>query len=264
MPETNPTNVVTLSGSPPEPQPRKRSRKRADPTNAERQKRHRTKRKALPAAPLPESNVTPPAPVTSPATPSTVAPARETPRTSWALVTLAYGFFLLGVGTNLWNARTGDAVDMALPAAMGVLAEGVVFFLPARAIALPAGRRALAFTLLLFVTAFALTNSLRMASIVATDQAQARADRQTAGVTVATAVLDAARTARDQACRAGQSKSAACRSRQDEVTRLEKAQTAATAKVAAAAKPESTDFAGLVAWLTAGTVQPGARDFDML
>ena len=35
-------------------------------------------------------------------------------------------------------------------------------------------------------------------------------------------------------------------------------------KVAAQAKPEATDFAGLVAWLTAGTVQPASRDFDML
>lgn len=76
--------------------------------------------------------------------------------------------------------------------------------------------------------------------------------------------LEAARAARDVACKAGQSKSAACRDRQAEVQRLEGARATAVSRVAAAAKPESTDFAGLVAWITAGTVQPGARDFDML
>jgi hypothetical protein len=76
--------------------------------------------------------------------------------------------------------------------------------------------------------------------------------------------LDIARAERDKACRAGQGKTVACRSRQEEVTKLEKAQTAAVTRVAVQAKPESTDFAGLVAWVTGGTVQPGARDFDML
>jgi hypothetical protein len=48
------------------------------------------------------------------------------------------------------------------------------------------------------------------------------------------------------------------------VAKLEQAQAQAAAKVAAQAKPEASDFAGLVAWTSAGTVQPGARDFDML
>jgi hypothetical protein len=34
--------------------------------------------------------------------------------------------------------------------------------------------------------------------------------------------------------------------------------------VAAQAKPESADFAKLVAWLSNGTLRPGAEDFDML
>ena len=225
---------------------KKRQPKAKDQKKAERQRRYRESKRAAketPATPSPAPGDAPATPLATSPTPSTaVSPApatpREAPHTSWSLVALAYSFFLLGVSINLWNARAGDWADTALPAAMGVLAEGVVFFLPARAIALPAGRRFLALGLLIFVSAFALTNSLRMASIVATDQASARADRQTAGVTVATAALDAARAARDQACRAGQSKSAACRDRQAEVQRLEGARTAATAKVAAAAKPE--------------------------
>jgi hypothetical protein len=35
-------------------------------------------------------------------------------------------------------------------------------------------------------------------------------------------------------------------------------------KVAAQAKPESTDFADLVAWGSMGTVRPTVKDFDML
>jgi hypothetical protein len=56
----------------------------------------------------------------------------------------------------------------------------------------------------------------------------------------------------------------ACQQRQSDVAKLEAKQTQATAKVAAQAKPEATDFAGLVAWVSVGAVQPGARDFDML
>jgi hypothetical protein len=244
-----------------------------DPTAALRQKRRRQKRKA--------------AAVTIPASPVSIVTAGQTERpketnvnvtvrnqerhgtdagrTSWSLVMLAYGFFLLGVSINVWNAwSAGNIADTALPAAMGVLAEGVVFFLPARAITLPAGRRALAFALLLFASAFALTNSLRMASIIAADQTAARADRQTLGVQTADIALDAARTERDKACAKGQGKSVACQSRQAEVGKLENAQVQATAKVVAQAKPEASDFAGLVTWVSMGTVQPGGRDFDML
>jgi hypothetical protein len=35
----------------------------------------------------------------------------------------------------------------------------------------------------------------------------------------------------------------------------------ATAKVVAQARPESTDFAKLVTWISRGAVQPGAEDF---
>ena len=45
---------------------------------------------------------------------------------------------------------------------------------------------------------------------------------------------------------------------------MEAKQTQATAKVVTQTKPEATDFAGLVAWVSMGSIQPGARDFDML
>jgi len=178
---------------------------------------------------------------------------------------IAYGFFVLGIGINVWNAwNAGPLANIILPAAMGVLAEAVMFFLPERTISLPWTGKLLAWVFLAFVAAFALTNSLRMASIVSADQAAARADRQTEGVTLASKDLDAARAKRDEACGRGLGKTVACKLRQDEVTKLEARQTQVTNKVAAQAKPESTDFAKLVVWLSNGALHPGADDFDML
>jgi hypothetical protein len=79
---------------------------------------------------------------------------------------------------------------------MGVLAEAVMFFLLERTLSLPWAGKLFAGAFLLFVAAFALTNSLRMASIVSADQAAARADRQTEGVRTADHALDAARAKR--------------------------------------------------------------------
>ncbi len=265
-------------------------RPKADPTNAARQAKYRKKRKALVTVPpdrgsVAETSSAPPAPIapTSPplagrdqaarnggagVTVATLAPPPQPRprRTSRPLVALAYGFGLLGVGINGWNAWTGGAlVDMALPAIMGVLAEGTMFFLPSWAMTLPIARSMLALTLLmLLVVPFALTNSLRMASIISTDAAMGRADRQTVGTENAKADLDKAKGARDQAWGKGLGKTVACQSRQSEVTRLEGNQTQATNKVAAQAKPEAADFAKLVTWASMGTLRPQAGDFEML
>jgi hypothetical protein len=139
-----------------------------------------------------------------------------------------------------------------------------MFLLPERTISRPLAGKLLAWAFLAFVAAFALTNSLRMASIIAADQATARADRQTVGVKAADQALDAARAKRDEACGRGLGKTVACKLRQDEVTKLEGRQDQATAKVAAQAKPEAGDFAKLVAWLSNGALRAGADDFDML
>jgi hypothetical protein len=192
-------------------------------------------------------------------------PKRQPRYASIPLAVIAYGFFALGVSINIWNAVTGGPIaNMILPAAMGVLVESVMFFLPERTISLSLIGKLLAWAFLAFVAAFALTNSLRMASIVSADQAAARADRQTEGVRTADQALGAARAKRDEACGRGLGKTVACQSRQAEVTKLEGKQTLATIKVASQAKPESADFAKLVAWLSNDTLHPGADDFDML
>ncbi len=192
-------------------------------------------------------------------------PKRQPRYASIPLAVIAYGFFALGVGINIWNAMTGGPIaNVILPAVMGVLAESLMFFLPERTISLPLTGKLLAWAFLVFVAAFALTNSLRMASIVSTEQAAARADRQTEGVRTADQALEAARAKRDEACGRGLGKTVACQSRQAEVTKLEGKQTLASNKVAAQAKPESADFAKLVAWVSNGALQPGAADFDNL
>jgi hypothetical protein len=193
-------------------------------------------------------------------------PIERQPRYASApLAVIAHGFFALGVGINLWNAWTGGPIaNMILPAAMGVLAEAVMFFLPERTLSLPLTGKLLAWAFLAVVTAFALTNSLRMASIISADQAMARADRQTVGTGSAESKLDKAKAARDQVCGKGLAKTKACRDREQDVAELKGQPAEAQKKVAAQAKPESADFAKLVAWVSMGALRPAADDFDML
>src|SRR5215471_5580049 len=134
--------------------------KRSDNTAALRQRRSRAKRKsstaALAAKPVQITGLGKANEIKADVTVAhgdaraVTAPSR---RTNYALVAIAYGFFLLGIGINVWNASAGGPqADMALPAALGVLAEAVVFFLPAWALTLPIGRQVLGWTLFLFVS----------------------------------------------------------------------------------------------------------------
>jgi hypothetical protein len=178
---------------------------------------------------------------------------------SWRLTLLAYAFFGLGVSINVWNAPPPP--DGLLFATMGVLAEGVMFWLPAHTLTLPPLRKMLAVALLAgLVVPFALVNSLRMASIVSADMAMARADRTSAAVRDAEGALDDARIARDKCKKNGP----LCQQRQNQVIEAEHKLDAARAPVVAIARPESADFARLVTWATRGLVAPTADDFGML
>jgi hypothetical protein len=269
MSETDvPSNVMPLRPLGP---------RRKDPTNAARSKRFRERRKRQKAV---TQTVAIPEPIRTATVPIRIESENHSDfnlgatvhngavtlrrRTNWALVVVAYGFFALGIGINIWNASTGAITDMALPAALGVLAEAVVFFLPAWALTLPIGRQVLAWALFAFISVFALTNSLRMASIIAVDQATIRADRQTDGVRAADHALDVARTKRDEACGRGLGKTVACKVRQSEVTKLEANRAQATANVVAQSRPESSDFAKLMTWVSRGAIQPDVDDFAML
>jgi hypothetical protein len=191
-------NVTPFPGAGAEPQPRQRRRTR-DHRAAARQARKRSKIKAdrdagaaKDAPPLSPVDAPPLARTVTQTARNGVTPSRETlskwrntpavkrqPRyASIPLAVIAYGFFALGISINIWNAWTsGPIANTILPAAMGVLAESVMFFLPERTISLSWGGKGLAWAFLLLVAVFALTNSLRMASIVSADQAAVRADR---------------------------------------------------------------------------------------
>jgi hypothetical protein len=148
-------NVRPFPGGAPEQQPRPR-RHSKDRTGAARQAKFRSKAKGdryAKAKDVPPSDDAPPIdPTVTQAAHAGVTPSRETPPkpaphraverarryASIPLVFIAYGFFALGVGINIWNAVTaGPITNTLLPAAMGVLAESLMFFLPERTISLP-------------------------------------------------------------------------------------------------------------------------------
>jgi hypothetical protein len=195
--------------------------------------------------------------------------AKPQGKRSYALTLVAYALFSLGAGIVYWGARSsmsGDWLDMAVPIGISVVVEAALFFLPARFVdsRVQPMRRLAALAIFGFFLTFAAMNALKVASLTIADQASARGDRQTVGVQTADRRLDTARAERDRACRAGQGRSAACKASQDDVAKLEQAQTSATMRVTAQAKPENADFSALVSWVTRGAVQPGARDFDMV
>jgi hypothetical protein len=103
-----------------------------------------------------------------------------------------------------------------------------------------------------------------MASVISADQMIVHEERSTPSTERAKAELDKIRLARDQACGPALGKSKACQLREQEVIRAEGKPVDAQAKVAAAARPESTDFARLVKWVSRGWIAPSQRDFDML
>jgi hypothetical protein len=160
-------NVTRFPSATSEPQPHPK-RRRKDRTGAARQAKFRSKNKSdryerppADASPPPPADAPPIAPtVTQSDVEDVTPPARETapkwrnatsperaaeqppkrqPRyASIPLAVIAYGFFALGVSINVWNAVTGGPIaNMILPAAMGVLAESVMFFLPVRTMSLP-------------------------------------------------------------------------------------------------------------------------------
>jgi hypothetical protein len=82
-----------------------------------------------------------------------------------------------------------------------------VFFLPGWALVLPIGRQILAWALFVFVSVFALTNSLRTASTL---RATTRADQQTEGIQAADRARETVRARRDEASGRGLGKNSRC------------------------------------------------------
>ena len=155
-------------------------------------------------------------------------------------------------------------MDRQDPPALGEAGAQGFLPLPSRMIALSGLRRWLAAVLFVVLSLFAATNSLRLASLNAADAAMARANRQTAGVVAADQRLDAARAARDRACKAGEGRSVACAGAKDDVAKQERERSAAVGRVEAQAAPEGAAFSRLVAWASRCTIQPSGDDLGLL
>jgi hypothetical protein len=188
-------------------------------------------------------------------------------RDNVALTILAYGLALVGLGINAWFAwnRGTDLMDKLLFASLGLIAEGILFYLPARAAEVWRQRHfgAFAFAVVLwpFLFTFALTNSLGFASLNLTDVAIARAERVTPEVALAQRTADTLKKSREDECRKRGDK---CRQlEQDERDALAELKTA-QAKVSRTADPQVDAAAKLVAWVSLGRPTPSPEDFGML
>jgi len=188
-------------------------------------------------------------------------------RDNVALTILAYGLALVGLGINAWFAwnRGTDLMDKMLFASLGLIAEGILFYLPARAAEVWRQRHfgAFAFAVVLwpFLFTFALTNSLGFASLNLTDVAIARAERVTPEVALTQRTADTLKKSREDECRKRGDK---CRQlEQDERNALADLRTA-QAKVSQTADPQVDAAAKLVAWVSIGRLTPSPEDFGML
>jgi hypothetical protein len=188
-------------------------------------------------------------------------------RDNVALTILAYGLALVGLGINAWFAwnRGTDLMDKLLFASLGLIAEGILFYLPARAAEVWRQRHfgAFAFAVVLwpFLFTFALTNSLGFASLNLTDVAIARAERVTPEVALAQRTADTLTKSREDECRKRGDK---CRQlEQDERNALADLRTA-QAKVSQTADPQVDAAAKLMAWASLGRLTPSPEDFGML
>jgi hypothetical protein len=206
----------------------------------------------------------------TPVTPTPIPPissAIVTHRSSASLTVLAYGLALVGLGINAWFAwnRGTTAMDKALFAALGFLAEATMFYLPARAAVLWRDRRwgAFGFAAVLwpFLFVFALTNSLGFASLNFTDIATARAERVTPAIDDARRKADTLTRSREDECR---KRGDRCRDLEGKELNAIEELKAERAKVGKAADPQVDAAARLTAWITIGALRPTADDFGML
>jgi hypothetical protein len=112
--------------------------------------------------------------------------------------------------------------------------------------------------------AFAVTNSLRMASITTVDATQARAERTTITTTQAKSDLDRALERQSRDCGPGLAKSKSCALAQAGVAQAQGDRRAAAESVRSTARPESADFARLVEWASFGALHVTESAYDML
>ena len=106
--------------------------------------------------------------------------------------------------------------------------------------------------------AFAVTAGIGFASVNIADTTLARAGRDTPAITIFRAALADAKAARDRECtKVGP----ICRQRENTVVDRQHELDTAMRAVEGTADPQTEAAAGLVAWLSVGTLRPDGQDF---
>ena len=234
-------------------------------TPAERAKNYRLRKKAAAPPPLSSEHLIPPDYLpTAQVVPVGTTPARA-PAASIILTMAALALAAVGISMNAWYARSLGATETAgyLFLAVGMAADMAALAVPSVAArAWQARQRATAMAgwLIFLVTfAFAVTAGIGFASVNIADVTAARAARVTPAVTVAQTALSDAMTSRDRECHGGVGKF--CRDREQAVVDRRQALDQAMAAVAGTADPQTQAATRLVAWISAGLVQPSGDDF---
>jgi hypothetical protein len=173
-----------------------------------------------------------------------------------ALVSAAFGMFVVGLAINGWYGRSLGSTEVSgwLFLAVGIVSDIAAFVLPTWALHLRPMLAAVAWAL-----AFALLASVGFASLNIADTTTARSWRSPA-VEAEQRALEDARLVRDWECRRGVGP--ICRQRQDGmVVRQRKLD---EARLAVVADPQIYGASKLIAWITLGRVAPSADDLAML
>jgi hypothetical protein len=192
-----------------------------------------------------------PAPLPAPPRPHLQPAARPT---RWLLSASALALAGSGIVINGWFARSLGSTEVAgwLFLTVGVAADVCALALPSVAAHLRGPRRALAWALWTMTVAWALIASIGFVSVNVADVA---ATRSSPGVELARRIADAATVARQGEClRRGP----LCRDREaDERAALAKLE---AARADVVVDPQVAGASKLIAWATAGLVQPSTSD----
>ena len=184
------------------------------------------------------------------------------------LTVTAFGLALVGITMNGWFAHSLGSSQIAgwLFCAIGVAADLVALAVPSAAARhwqkSQRGTALAGWLLWLATFAFAVTAGIGFASVNISDVTSLRASRVTPAVTTAQAALSDAVTARDRECKGGVGKF--CREREHIVNERRQVLDTAMRSVEQTADPQTEAAIRIVAWLSAGTVQPRENDFAML
>jgi hypothetical protein len=202
--------------------------------------------------------------------PPLAAPDKPRLRINYPLAFVAIGIGCVGLCINglfAWSRGVGEA-DKTIFLVFGVLAECGLFLLPASMSMAWRERRLGAFALCTVMWpslfCFALFNSLGFASVNLDDTATARAERISPAIEDAKRKLDTVTASRKLACGDDKKIGTRCFALRKDETRAMEALSAARAKQAEHADPQTAMAQKLIAWISRGYLQPTADDLALI